>query len=51
MGFWITNPADKGGMTSKVNRAIWRLLQEQNIEVPYPQAEVRIKNSGEGAAE
>lgn len=46
IGFWIVDPENgKGGVLSDVNRAIWKLLKEQNIEVPFPQREVRILNT------
>lgn len=47
IGFWINDPENgKGGVISQVNRAIWKLLQEKNIEVPYPQTEIRVLSSG-----
>ena len=43
LGFWIADPENgRGGVLSNVNRAIWKILQEYHIEVPYPQREVRI---------
>ncbi|CDG81790.1 mechanosensitive ion channel family protein [Janthinobacterium agaricidamnosum NBRC 102515 = DSM 9628] len=43
LGFWIADPENgRGGVTSDVNRAIWRALQEHKISVPYTQREVRI---------
>ena len=46
IGFWINDPENgKTGALSSVNRAIWKLLQEQKIEVPYPQTEIRLLNS------
>jgi len=48
IGFWINDPENgKMGVLSQVNRAIWKVLQEQKIEVPYPQSEVRILNAAE----
>ncbi len=45
VGFWIVDPENgKTGVLSAVNRAIWKLLQEKKIEVPYPQREIRILN-------
>lgn len=41
--FWINDPQNgRGGVTSDVNRAIWRALKENNISVPFPQREMRI---------
>jgi small-conductance mechanosensitive channel len=41
--FWIYDPENgKGGVTSDVNRAIWKSLKENEISVPFPQREVRV---------
>jgi len=46
VGFWIVDPENgKTAVLSDVNRAIWKLLKEKNIEVPYPQHEIRVINS------
>ena len=43
VGWWIADPENgRGGVTSDVNRAIWKALQEHKISVPYPQREMRI---------
>jgi small-conductance mechanosensitive channel len=43
VGFWINDPENgRGGVSSDVNRAIWRALQAHQISVPYPQREVRL---------
>ena len=43
LSFWINDPQNgRGGVTSDVNRAIWRALKENNISVPFPQREMRI---------
>jgi small-conductance mechanosensitive channel len=43
LGFWISDPENgRGNVLSEVNKAIWKLLQEHQIEVPYPQREVRL---------
>jgi small-conductance mechanosensitive channel len=43
VNFWINDPENgRGGVTSDVNRAIWRTLKENNISVPFPQREMRI---------
>jgi small-conductance mechanosensitive channel len=42
LGFWIVDPENgRQGVSSDVNRAIWRALQDHQITVPYPQREVR----------
>lgn len=46
IGFWIIDPENgKLGVLSQVNLAIWKLLQEKAIQVPYPQHEIRMLNS------
>jgi small-conductance mechanosensitive channel len=46
VSFWIADPENgRSNITSEVNRTIWRVLQEQNVEIPYPQREVRFLNS------
>lgn len=48
IGFWINDPQNgRSGVTSDVNRAIWKVLQEQNIELPSPQRDIRIMNPEE----
>lgn len=43
LGFWINDPQNgRGGVTSDVNRAVWRALKENNVSVPFPQREMRI---------
>jgi len=43
IGFWIADPENgRLGVVSDVNRAVWRLLQERGVEIPYPQREIRI---------
>jgi small-conductance mechanosensitive channel len=38
INFWILDPENgQGGVRSDVNLAIWKYLQAQGIEVPYPQ--------------
>jgi small-conductance mechanosensitive channel len=43
VNFWINDPENgRGGVTSDVNRAVWRALKQNNISVPFPQREMRI---------
>lgn len=43
IGFWISDPENgRMGVISEVNRAIWRLLQERGMTIPYPQREIRV---------
>ena len=43
LGFWISDP-EKGqlGLRSAINMEIWREFQNNGIEIPYPQREVRL---------
>ncbi len=43
--FWI-NDANRGvgNIRSEVLLGVWKLFQEHNIEIPFPQREIRIKN-------
>lgn len=43
VAFWIDDPENgKTNITSEVNRAIWSVLKENHVNLPYPQREVRI---------
>ncbi len=43
LGFWIPDPENgRVNVQSEVHKAIWRVLQAQKINVPYPQHEVRL---------
>ncbi len=45
VGFWIADIENgRANVLSDVNRAIWKVLQMHQIEVPYPQREVRVLN-------
>ncbi len=46
LGFWISDPENgRTGVISDVNRAIWQVLQERKIEVPYAQRVVTLINN------
>ncbi|MBV8633802.1 MAG: mechanosensitive ion channel [Burkholderiaceae bacterium] len=48
LGFWINDPQNgRSGVTSDVNRAIWRVLQENHVELPSPQRDIRLMNAEE----
>ncbi|HEY8101178.1 MAG TPA: mechanosensitive ion channel domain-containing protein [Burkholderiaceae bacterium] len=49
VGFWILDP-EKGqtNILSDVNRAIWKMLQAHQINLPYPQREIRLIDDREG---
>lgn len=43
IGFWIADPENgRMGVVSEVNMAIWRVLKEKDIKVPYAQREVHL---------
>jgi small-conductance mechanosensitive channel len=43
VGFWINDPENgRLGVLSDVNRAIWQALRTHQINVPYPQRELRV---------
>ena len=45
LGFWIADPEEgKGNVISDINLAIWRAFQENGIQIPFPQREVRVVN-------
>ncbi len=49
LGFWIADPeAGRGNVLSDINFSIWRLFKEHQIQIPFPQREVRLL--GEPAA-
>jgi len=43
VGFWIVDPENgRTGVLSNVNRALWTVIQEQEINLPYPQRVVTL---------
>jgi small-conductance mechanosensitive channel len=47
--FWINDPANgSANVRSDVFMAIWDMLGEMNIEVPFPQRDLHIKSAPEG---
>jgi small-conductance mechanosensitive channel len=43
VGFWIGDPENgRGNALSDVNRAIWKMLQKHQVEVPFPQRDIRL---------
>lgn len=46
VSFWIADPENgRTSVLSEVNRALWRLLQQQGIELPYAQRVVTLRTS------
>jgi small-conductance mechanosensitive channel len=43
LGFWIDDPEEgQLNLKSDINLAIWQAFRRENIQIPYPQREVRI---------
>jgi small-conductance mechanosensitive channel len=41
---WINDPEDGvGNVRSDVLKAVWRLLREHGVEIPFPQRDIRVK--------
>ena len=50
LGFWISDPElGMGGVRSEVNLEILRTFRREGISIPFPQREVRILSTAEGA--
>ncbi|MCL2658539.1 MAG: mechanosensitive ion channel [Betaproteobacteria bacterium] len=46
LAFWLLDPRlGAGGVRSAINREIWRRFNEEGIQFPYPQREIRILNN------
>ncbi len=46
VGFWIADPENgRSNILSEVNQTILRVLQAHNINIPYPQRDIRIVNN------
>ncbi|MDR2187567.1 MAG: mechanosensitive ion channel [Azonexus sp.] len=49
LGFWIADPENgKGNVVSDINFTIWRAFKEHDIDIPFPQREVRILDRDSG---
>lgn len=49
VGFWIADPeSGRTNVLSDVNRAIWKMLQAHQIDLPYPQREIRLVDNRAG---
>lgn len=45
LGFWIADPeGGVGNVRSDINLALWREFKAKDIEIPFPQREVRVIN-------
>ena len=46
VGFWIEDPENgRTNVLSEVNRAIWKTIQLNEIELPYPQRVITVNNA------
>ncbi|OCC25180.1 mechanosensitive ion channel protein [Croceicoccus estronivorus] len=44
--FWITDPEEGiGGVRSAVLKRVWHLFHENNIEIPFPQRDINLRNN------
>ncbi|MFK8032453.1 MAG: mechanosensitive ion channel family protein [Gammaproteobacteria bacterium] len=41
---WVPTPVDRGRITHELNLKIFRIFKEKDIEIPFPQQEVLVKN-------
>jgi len=41
--FWIADPSDMDSMKSEVMLSLWDAFKRENIRVPYPVREIRVR--------
>jgi small-conductance mechanosensitive channel len=47
LGFWVADPErGTGSLCSAIYYDVWKKFRAQGIEIPYPQREIRVLNSG-----
>lgn len=52
VGFWIEDPHNgTGNVRGEVLLAIWDAFKQANVEIPFPQREVRVVGGGSGGAD
>lgn len=44
---WIENPRLRGRVTDALMREIYEVFREADVEIPYPQRELRVRENGE----
>ena len=44
---WIARPADRGRVTHELNCAIYKALNKNNIEIPFPQRDLHVRTMPE----
>ena len=40
---WIADPGDRGRLQHELNCAIYKALQRENIEIPFPQRDLHVR--------
>ncbi|MBC7573301.1 MAG: mechanosensitive ion channel [Herminiimonas sp.] len=51
VGFWIADPENgRTNVLSEANRAIWHALKAANVQIPFPQREVRFTEAPPASA-
>ncbi|MDO8300834.1 mechanosensitive ion channel family protein [Lacisediminimonas sp.] len=52
IGYWLEDPENgRGNLTSDVNMAIWKVLKDNKVNIPYPQRDIRIVSGDQTAPE
>jgi small-conductance mechanosensitive channel len=52
IGYWLEDPENgRGNLMSDVNMAIWKVLKDNNVTIPYPQRDIRIVSSDQTVPE
>ena len=44
LSVWLDNPIIQKPVTSELNQAIWKAFAEHNIEIPFPQRDLHIRD-------
>ena len=48
LSIWIDNPIEQKLITSELNQGIWDKFAQHNIEIPFPQRDLHIRNISSG---
>ena len=46
LNFWINNPLMSKPVTSRMACEVWQAFADNNIEIPFPQRDIHIRNDG-----
>ena len=44
LSVWLDNPIFRKRVTSELNQAIWQAFAHSNIEIPFPQRDLHIRD-------